>query len=707
MKRRPWPALAWLGYVALLFAGLDLVILAAGLDKRLLAPLLYYQHDQLDLHAPSQDPVRIFELRPGAKTQGGQTYTVNSLGFRDQERSPAKPKGVRRIVVLGGSTTFGVGVDDPETFPARLQRLLDKSHPDRFEVWNAGLPAYVLSQEVSLAKEIVERYAPDLLVFQYMNRGRRAFLISQDPWPYLDRDPGLWLENLRFLPSGSLARWLCRHWAFLRSAVIGLNRLPSVPSNNPFYDDERANVAAFERFNRTVGQRIPMVFLALDTEAPADLSTAGAPIISLYAEENLPGLPLAELFPPHPPSCAFDWYAEVLAARLPDLAPSLFDGRSRKPSGFRQPCTRTLKDGDDGVRRAAQLLARLASANPGKPKLWLGLADAALRSGDVSLAKASLARASSRRKELGPLARELDAVAARLKLAGPGLDSEGTGALQQGLAAALLDKARKAAADRDTGRSLELASQAEALQPLDETRKGLLLLYAELGKYAKVLELSEKLGPETWRDPAVALSCAAAAKGLGRKEAALRYIETSRKLPFSEDASLWIAGLERGLGEPASALRTLAELGRQRPSSLPAKVMSAELQASQGDCDKAGENLRSATASLSRTDHALHGDELRHRAALTYQACKDRQAAVAAFEDLVRRNPDTAVYRKDLGVARFYLGQVKEAKADLEEAIKLDPGLDSAYASLAAVLLAEGLKAESAAVCRRRPKACH
>ena len=48
-------------------------------------------------------------------------YSLNSLGFLTPERPFEKPAGVRRIVILGGSTTID-GFTDPETWPARLER---------------------------------------------------------------------------------------------------------------------------------------------------------------------------------------------------------------------------------------------------------------------------------------------------------------------------------------------------------------------------------------------------------------------------------------------------------------------------------------------------------------------------------------------------------------------------------------------------------
>ncbi|MFA6316120.1 MAG: hypothetical protein WC943_01780 [Elusimicrobiota bacterium] len=715
-----WKAAFWAAYGLLLCLGLDLAVRWTGLDRRLLSPLLYYQHDQLDLHQPSKDPGRIFELRPGARTTGprsedptipgSSSYTVNSLGLRDKERPPSKPQGVKRIVVLGGSTTFGAGVRDGETFPARLEHILNKRSPGRFEVWNAGLPAYVLSQEVSLAQELVARHEPDLLIFQYMNRGRRAFLVGQDPWPYLGKDPTLFAENLRFLPASRLGRWLFQRWAFLRAAVIGLNRLPKTPRNNTLYDDDAANIAAFSEFRRQDGGEVPIVLLTLDMETPPDFESHGELVLNLFAKENLPDLPKAELFPAHPPACAFQWYAEVLAARLPAFAPSVFQGTGTLPSRSRRfdsSCGRILKDRDPGLERTNHLLSRLAAQNPGSPGLWLALADSSLRSGDLELAGSSLDRVRSLRPAASAHAAELKRLSAEMANAGPASSAAGSPGLTT-LATSLLERARQALDSRDKASSLKLAAEAESFHPSDETWAGLLRLYGRLGRHSRVLEIAQRLPERWWSDPAVPLACAAAAERVGKKDEARVFLERARRLPFSEDASLEIAALEARLGDTEAALATAADLLRRKPSSSRGWILSSELAASADDCPKALAGLAEAERLL--TGQGTPGtpslDELKHRSALAYQSCREYGAASAALEDLAERNPAIAVYRKDLGVARYYQGKVKEAKADLEASIKLDPELDPAYASLAAILSMEGLGAEAAAVCRRKPGAC-
>ncbi len=95
------------------------------------------------------------------------TATINSLGFRDPERSAAKKPGTVRVLCLGAYQTFGHGVDDGETYPRRLEALLNRGGGRRYEVWNGGRQA--ATAIVGLARLRSEGFAlkPDLVVLEY------------------------------------------------------------------------------------------------------------------------------------------------------------------------------------------------------------------------------------------------------------------------------------------------------------------------------------------------------------------------------------------------------------------------------------------------------------------------------------------------------------------------------------------------------------
>lgn len=172
--------------VAALFALELACLLALGeavtaffdLDTRLLGKLLYYQNADNEVHRLSEDPALHYELKPGASAvyKNNRVVTINSLGFRDPPRSRIKPPGTTRIICLGSSNTYGALVQNGQTYPAALEKLLNSRLAGKYEVWNGGVSAYVIPQDLAAAAKAVREYSPDLLIFHLQNCGRRPFL---------------------------------------------------------------------------------------------------------------------------------------------------------------------------------------------------------------------------------------------------------------------------------------------------------------------------------------------------------------------------------------------------------------------------------------------------------------------------------------------------------------------------------------------------
>jgi len=91
----------------------------------------------------------------------------NSLGFRNKEYTKEKPPGVYRVIVLGSYDSFGHGVDDDETYAARLEAKLNEDLPGTFEVWNGGRHASTAIVGLARMQYEIFDYNPDLLVFDY------------------------------------------------------------------------------------------------------------------------------------------------------------------------------------------------------------------------------------------------------------------------------------------------------------------------------------------------------------------------------------------------------------------------------------------------------------------------------------------------------------------------------------------------------------
>src|SRR5262245_41457465 len=90
---------------------------------------------------------------PGTKAEYGEgefriEVTHNSLGFRGPEVARELAADRRRVLVLGDSFAYGIGVEDDETFSARLQAL-----EPRLDVLNSGVNGYGTGQELLLLRE--------------------------------------------------------------------------------------------------------------------------------------------------------------------------------------------------------------------------------------------------------------------------------------------------------------------------------------------------------------------------------------------------------------------------------------------------------------------------------------------------------------------------------------------------------------------------
>lgn len=103
---------------------------------------------------------------PGVTFDAHRGWKWENKMFRNRSHFPkSKPDNVKRIVTMGDSCTWGAGVEDEETYSAKLQELLDrKVGSGRFEVMNAGTNGYGSFQIYLYLKQQIIDYHPDLVV---------------------------------------------------------------------------------------------------------------------------------------------------------------------------------------------------------------------------------------------------------------------------------------------------------------------------------------------------------------------------------------------------------------------------------------------------------------------------------------------------------------------------------------------------------------
>jgi SGNH hydrolase-like domain, acetyltransferase AlgX len=88
---------------------------------------------------------------------------VNELGIRD-DAIGIKERDKSRVLLIGDSFVFGVGVDLHDSVAKRLQHHLRALASGDVEVINAGVPGYSPFQELATLRRLAPRLQPDLVV---------------------------------------------------------------------------------------------------------------------------------------------------------------------------------------------------------------------------------------------------------------------------------------------------------------------------------------------------------------------------------------------------------------------------------------------------------------------------------------------------------------------------------------------------------------
>ena len=96
------------------------------------------------------------------------TIALNSVGYRTAEYAAARAPATIRIACIGDSWTFGMNVNQDETYPSRLAARLHEARPGlRFEVLNFGVLGYSSFQGLQVLKTRVLDLNPDILAIGF------------------------------------------------------------------------------------------------------------------------------------------------------------------------------------------------------------------------------------------------------------------------------------------------------------------------------------------------------------------------------------------------------------------------------------------------------------------------------------------------------------------------------------------------------------
>lgn len=143
----------------------------------------------------------------------GNAYRLrtNSRGLRADREEPYVSPDEMRVVVHGDSMTFGVGVENEDTFVHRTEQRL-RQRFGAIDVLNLGVSAHGPDQEYLFFQEEGRRYSPQICVIAVclvndlddVGRSRGAFVLENDRPKFVPYDPPL----AKKLAETALYRWL-------------------------------------------------------------------------------------------------------------------------------------------------------------------------------------------------------------------------------------------------------------------------------------------------------------------------------------------------------------------------------------------------------------------------------------------------------------------------------------------------------------------
>jgi lysophospholipase L1-like esterase len=206
MRRRTGLILATLGALLLALAAAEGVARATGLGPEAPLRLGAERWDWGELiHRRSAIPGLAYELAPSLAGEFlGTPVITNSEGLRGPELLPVRGPGLRRIAVLGDSTTFGWGVPALQAWPAQLQKALDQRTQGLVhEVLNFGVSGYSSRDEAVVLEAKALLAEPELVLVGY-NLNDPEFRPRQPLHRFFA--PAPWWEGSR------LARWAVARW---------------------------------------------------------------------------------------------------------------------------------------------------------------------------------------------------------------------------------------------------------------------------------------------------------------------------------------------------------------------------------------------------------------------------------------------------------------------------------------------------------------
>lgn len=151
-----------------------------------------------------------YRLPPGLEGRyHGVDVKINELGMRDRPVAPQKEPGEFRILMIGDSVMFSVGVEYEDSIPYLTERLTNEHAPPgrHYRTLNMGVPSYNTEQELIQLDQLGLSLLPDAAVMLLV-----ANDIEDKMWVYEKRS-SLMANFAQRSYGASLVYILLRRWA--------------------------------------------------------------------------------------------------------------------------------------------------------------------------------------------------------------------------------------------------------------------------------------------------------------------------------------------------------------------------------------------------------------------------------------------------------------------------------------------------------------
>jgi len=144
------------------------------------SPAIYEQSDYL----PWKLKPNTESIHYGLFNEYVVNVRINGVGLRNSEIG--SKDGTFRILVLGDSFTFGYGVENEETYPAQLQKILNERMDGKVEVINAGYASgYAPDAYYAYLKKEGFVLQPDMVLIGFFV-GNDFIDFSEEQWVEVD-----------------------------------------------------------------------------------------------------------------------------------------------------------------------------------------------------------------------------------------------------------------------------------------------------------------------------------------------------------------------------------------------------------------------------------------------------------------------------------------------------------------------------------------